>query len=74
MAREHLRLATGEEIGGAFTPRTTKDDLERLLDRDFAEEETYVGDDPDQGGSGPVSPGDDRVERIAPRRTPICPS
>eukprot|EP00439_Symbiodinium_sp_Y106_P077011 s874_g16.t1 len=66
VAREHLRLATGEEIGGAFTPRTTKDDLERLLDRDFAEEETYVGDDPDQGGSGPVSPGDDRVERIAP--------
>ena len=56
VAREHLRMATGEEIGSAFTLRTTKEDLEKLLDRDFAEEEIYVGDEEQLGGDPPRLP------------------
>ncbi|CAE7765879.1 RE2 [Symbiodinium sp. CCMP2592] len=61
VAREHLRMATGEEVGSAFTLRTTREDLERLLDRDFAEDEIYVGDDRDVGGNPPLLPGDPGV-------------
>ncbi|CAE7357013.1 GIP [Symbiodinium sp. CCMP2592] len=57
VAQEHLRLATGEEIGGAFTLRSTKEDLERLLDRDFAEEEIYVGNDDGDADEGHRIPG-----------------
>ena len=59
VAREHLRMATGEEIGSAFTLRTTKEDLEKLLERDFAEEEIYAGDEEDLGGDPPRLPDED---------------
>ncbi|CAE7293046.1 RE1 [Symbiodinium sp. CCMP2592] len=43
-APEHLRLASGEEIGAAFSLRTTRDDLEKLLEADFDDETLYVDD------------------------------
>ncbi|CAE7939982.1 GIP, partial [Symbiodinium sp. KB8] len=64
VAREHLRMATGEEIGSAFTLRTTKEDLEKLLDRDFAEEEIYVGDEEHLDGDPPRLPDEDPNDDI----------
>ncbi|CAE7227793.1 RE1 [Symbiodinium sp. CCMP2456] len=43
-APEHLRLASGEEIGAAFTLRASQDDLEKLLEADFGTEDIYVDD------------------------------
>ncbi|CAE7510542.1 RE1 [Symbiodinium sp. CCMP2592] len=41
VAPEHLRLASSEELGAAFALRTTKEDLEKLLEQDFGDEELY---------------------------------
>ena len=57
-------MATGEEIGSAFTLRTTKEDLEKLLDRDFAEEEIYVGDEEHLDGDPPRLPDEDPNDDI----------
>ena len=43
VAPEHIRLATGEEIGQGFILRTTKEDLARLLEADFKDEDLFVG-------------------------------
>ena len=43
-APEHLRLASGEEIGAAFSLRATRDDLEKILEADFSDETLYVDD------------------------------
>ncbi|CAE7261754.1 RE1 [Symbiodinium natans] len=63
VAPEHLRMASAEELGAAFALRTTQDDLQRLLDQDFADEEMYAGDDVEaeallpQGDEEPSSSG-----------------
>ena len=44
-AVEHLRRASPEELGDAFALRVTRDDLERLLEADFDDPETYEPDD-----------------------------
>ena len=41
VAPEHLRRATGEEIGDTFTLQATKDDLQRLVAGDFGDPEAY---------------------------------
>ncbi|CAE7245428.1 RE1 [Symbiodinium sp. CCMP2592] len=41
---EHLRMASGEELGAAFSLRATREDLERILDMDFSDETIYVDD------------------------------
>ncbi|CAE7480578.1 GIP [Symbiodinium sp. CCMP2592] len=43
-APEHLRVASGEEIGAAFSLHATRDDLEKLLEADFDDETLYVDD------------------------------
>ena len=48
IAPEHIRLATGEELGQAFSLRATKDDLYRLIEADFDDEEMFVGE-PEEG-------------------------
>ncbi|CAE7225449.1 RE2 [Symbiodinium sp. CCMP2592] len=59
IAPEHIRIATGEEIGAAFTLRATKEDLEKLLEVPFADEEIFAGDDGDQGDDDlALPPGD----------------
>ncbi|CAE7263747.1 GIP, partial [Symbiodinium natans] len=59
VAPEHLRMASGEELGAAFALRATQEDLQRLLEHDFADEEMYAGDD--EGDEEPVlHPGDGR--------------
>ncbi len=46
-APEHLRLATGEELGEAFSLRAAREDLERLLQADDEPDEAFIKDDPD---------------------------
>ena len=56
-AAEHIRLATGEELGEAFTLRSTRDDLMRLVEGDPDDPGHYIGqhlegksgDDPGEG-------------------------
>ncbi|CAE7585010.1 GIP [Symbiodinium sp. CCMP2592] len=45
VAPEHLRLASGEELGAAFAMRATQEDLQKLLEQDFADEDMYEGED-----------------------------
>ena len=66
VAPEHTRLASGEELGEAFALRATQEDLHRLLEQDFGDEEIYdtgdiemeadpalpVGDQPERGDEG----------------------
>ena len=47
VAPEHLRTASAEELGAAFAIRATHDDLQKLLEQDFADEDLYEGDDVD---------------------------
>ncbi|CAE7700485.1 GIP [Symbiodinium sp. CCMP2592] len=59
IAPEHIRIATGEELGAAFTLRATKEDLEKLLEVPFADEAIFAGDDGDQGDDDlALPPGD----------------
>ena len=44
-APEHLRLASPEELGGLFTLKATKDDLNRLLEKDPDDEATFIGEE-----------------------------
>ena len=43
-AGEHLRLATGEELGEAFTIRSTRDDLLRLVEGDPDDLGHFIGE------------------------------
>ena len=43
-APEHLRVASGEELGAAFSLRATQEDLEKILETDFNDETIYVDD------------------------------
>ncbi|CAE7232220.1 RE2 [Symbiodinium sp. CCMP2456] len=62
IAPEHIRIASGEELGAAFTMRTTSEDLEKLLEQPFAEEEIFAGDDNDEAEADPeLPPGDDEA-------------
>ncbi|CAE7751606.1 RE1 [Symbiodinium sp. CCMP2592] len=45
VAPEHLRSASAEELGAAFAMRSTQQDLQKLLEQDFADEEMYEGED-----------------------------
>ena len=61
MAEEHLRPATAEEMGEIFSTRIARDDLERLLELDPDDPETYelpdtepVADDDPQQAMSPV--------------------
>ncbi|CAE7318597.1 RE2, partial [Symbiodinium sp. CCMP2456] len=57
VAPEHLRRATSEELGDAFTSRTTRDDLEKLLELD--PDEIVYDDEVEGHESGPeLPPGD----------------
>ena len=49
-APEHLRLATGEELGEAFSLRAAREDLERLLQADDEADEAFNEDDLDIEG------------------------
>ena len=53
IAPEHIRIASGEELGAAFTMRATSEDLEKLLEQPFVEEEVFAGDDHDRSRSRP---------------------
>ena len=73
VAPEHLRTASAEELGAAFTMRTTQDDLQRLLEQDFGDEEIYEGEemevdadhvlDPEQLQDEPQLPRGDALRR-----------
>ena len=54
VAEEHLRPATSEELGELFSTRVARDDLERLLELDPDDPETF--DPPDQEMPGPDDP------------------
>ena len=41
-APEHVRLATNQELGNMFALRACKEDLDRLLNADFDDKDTYV--------------------------------
>ncbi|CAE7328612.1 RE1 [Symbiodinium sp. CCMP2592] len=41
VAPEHIRKATGEELGDLFTLRTTQDDLHRLLDEEPSDPQVF---------------------------------
>eukprot|EP00439_Symbiodinium_sp_Y106_P067451 s481_g11.t1 len=45
LAPEHLRSASAEELGAAFAMRATQQDLQKLLEQDFADEDMYEGED-----------------------------
>ncbi|CAE7221929.1 GIP [Symbiodinium sp. CCMP2592] len=61
VAPEHLRLASSEELGAAFTLRSTKEDLEKLLEQDFGDEELY--DQTEEMDVDPeLPPGDDHQD------------
>ncbi|CAE7487299.1 RE1 [Symbiodinium sp. CCMP2592] len=62
-APEHVRSATGEELGTIFTLRAARDDLDKLLEADQDDEEVY--DDMD------VEPGDGDVEGELPGPDPV---
>ncbi|CAE7207103.1 GIP [Symbiodinium sp. CCMP2592] len=51
-AEEHVRLATPEELGQAFSMRVAREDLERLLGGDPEDEEIYGDDEGDANGHG----------------------
>ena len=44
-APEHVRAASPEELGGLFALRATREDLERLIERDHDDEDVYEPDD-----------------------------
>ena len=55
VAPEHMRLATGEEIGMAFSAKVAQEDLHKLLELDFIAEDTYVqADETIEDGEGDV--------------------
>ncbi|CAE7356680.1 GIP [Symbiodinium sp. CCMP2592] len=56
---EHIRLATPEELGQAFSLRAARDDLDRLLNLDD-EEQAFEEDV--EGGVGYIDPGDEEME------------
>ncbi|CAE7037715.1 GIP [Symbiodinium sp. CCMP2592] len=43
-APEHIRLATAEELGQAFTMRAAREDLERLLAKEIDDDEAFAED------------------------------
>ncbi|CAE7470136.1 RE2 [Symbiodinium sp. CCMP2592] len=61
-APEHVRMATGEELGEAFTLRATQHDLQRLLEQDFADEGIYEQEDEEMEEDPVLPPGDDEAE------------
>ena len=74
VAPEHIRRATGEEIGAAFSLRATQEDLHKLLEQDADGEGMYVGFEdgltPDliSGDDGdPVLPEGDVREDLLPQ-------
>ena len=62
VAPEHTRLASGEELGEAFTLRATQEDLHRLLDQDFGDEEIYDAGDVEMEEDPALPAGDGREE------------
>ncbi|CAE7526366.1 GIP, partial [Symbiodinium necroappetens] len=61
VAPEHLRTASAEELGAAFSLRATQDDLQRLLEQDFGDEEMYEAEDHDMDEDLALTPeGEDR--------------
>ncbi|CAE7769429.1 RE1 [Symbiodinium sp. CCMP2592] len=56
---EHIRLATPEELGQAFSLRAARDDLDRLLNLD---EEEQAFEEEVEGGVGYIDPGDEEME------------
>ena len=61
-AEEHVRLATPEELGQAFSMRVAREDLEKLLGGDPEDEEVY-GDD--EGGDAEPELFDDLDDLLA---------
>ena len=59
VAPEHTRLASGEELGEAFSLRATQDDLHRLLAHDFGDEELYDQGDVEMEPDPALPPGDE---------------
>ena len=64
-APEHVRLATAEELGQAFSLRAARDDLDRLLNADNDEEEMFPADDMIDGGEGEAGDADLEDEIMA---------
>ncbi|CAE7213744.1 GIP [Symbiodinium sp. CCMP2592] len=58
VAPEHIRIASSEELGSAFTMRSTQRDLQLLLERDFSEEATYEEGDVEMEEDPELPPGD----------------
>ena len=67
VAPEHTRMASAEELGAAFTARTTKEDLQRLLDQDFGDETIYENEDVEMEGDVALPLGDDGGGNEEPR-------
>ena len=66
-APEHVRLATSEELGEAFSLRAARDDLDRLLHADQEDENIFDEDgEPidDGGGTGYIDYDDEVMEDI----------
>ncbi|CAE7254046.1 GIP [Symbiodinium natans] len=61
VAPEHLRRATGEELGEAFTSRATLDDLHKLLEVE-PDEVIFADQDEEIEGDPVLLPGDGDVE------------
>ncbi|CAE7496514.1 GIP [Symbiodinium sp. CCMP2592] len=67
-AEEHVRLATPEELGQAFSLRVAREDLERLLGGDPEDEEMYgddEGDAAEDGGADLPSDLDDILDEMS---------
>ena len=58
VAPEHTRFASGEELGEAFSLRAAQEDLHRLLEQDFGDEEIYDQGDVEMEGDPVLPPGD----------------
>ncbi|CAE7226615.1 RE2, partial [Symbiodinium necroappetens] len=58
VAPEHLRTASAEELGAAFALRATQEDLQRLLEQDFADENTFENEDMEVEQDPELQPGD----------------
>ncbi|CAE7227655.1 RE2, partial [Symbiodinium sp. CCMP2592] len=64
-APEHVRLATGEELGQAFSMKVAQEDLDKLLNADSDEPGAYDEDHEDQGDEEMLNAGAAGVGEIA---------
>ena len=73
VAPEHLRTASAEELGAAFAMRATQEDLQKLLEQDFADEDLYEGDDVEMDEDHVLAPEGQELPDSVEKHTGVLP-